>query len=44
MARPIRRAFCWVPLLAVLLASVSSAEMVARRWGTPPPIVTWTGP
>jgi hypothetical protein len=36
MARPIRRAFCWVPLLVVLLASVSSAEMVTRRWGTPP--------
>lgn len=36
MARPIMRAFCWVPLLVVLLASVSSAEMVTRRWGTPP--------
>jgi hypothetical protein len=36
MARPIRRAFCRVPPLVVLLASVSSAEMVTRRWGTPP--------
>jgi hypothetical protein len=36
MARPILRAFCWVPLLVVLLASVSSAEMATRRWGTPP--------